>query len=68
MKRIEWNEEKNGLLKRTRNVCFEMFVDKIIEGEYKHTKNNHPNQKTFVVELNDYPYCIPYIEDEDCIF
>jgi hypothetical protein len=68
MKKIEWNEEKNELLRKTRNVCFEMFIDKIIEGKYKHTKNNHLNQKTFVIEFDGYPYCIPYVEDGNSIF
>ena len=28
-KRIEWNEDKNKLLKETRNINFEMFMEDI---------------------------------------
>jgi hypothetical protein len=68
MKRIEWNEEKNELLKKTRNICFEDFVDKISEGHYKLMENNRQNQKTFVIEHNDYPYCVPFGEEDKKIF
>lgn len=68
-KRIEWNEEKNNLLRETRGVNFEMFIDDIKNRNYIVRRNeNYPNQKKFIIFKNNYPYCIPYIEDEEKIF
>ena len=69
MKKIEWNEEKNKILKETRNINFEMFIEDIKDGNYKIKDNkNYQNQKIFIIFKNNYPYCIPYVEDEEKYF
>ncbi len=69
MKRIEWNEEKNKLLKETRKIDFEMFIEDIKNKNYEIIDNkNYSNQKIFVIIKYNYPYCIPYVEDEEKIF
>ncbi|NTU46433.1 hypothetical protein HGA88_02305 [Candidatus Roizmanbacteria bacterium] len=46
MKKISWNEEKNDLLRKTRNVYFELIEEAIINGnvldvvQIKKTVNN----------------------------
>lgn len=68
-KRIEWNEEKNNLLRETRGISFEMFIDDIKNRNYIVRRNeNYPNQKKFIIVKNNYPYCIPYVEDGEKIF
>ena len=69
MKKIEWNEEKNRLLMLTRGVCFEYFIDDIRNKNYIISqKKSRPNQKIFVVRFDNYPFCIPFVEDEEKIF
>lgn len=61
--------KKNKLSKETRKVCFEMFIDDIIGGNCKIIGNkNHSNQKIFIIIKYNYPYCIPYVEDDEKIF
>ena len=70
---IDWNDEKNELLKNTRNISFEMVLTEIIEGRILED-NPHPNhekypkQNIFVVKINGYCYLVPYVYDDEMIF
>ena len=72
-KPINWNEEKNQLLKIQRGVCFDDVLEKILKGEIL-AKKSHPNkekyphQKIFVLELEGYICYIPFVENEKEIF
>lgn len=72
MKYFDWNKEKNEKLKKERNISFEEIIIAILEGKVKDITNNpssnFPNQNVYVVEINEYIYYIPYIEDEEKIF
>ena len=73
MKMIDWNTEKNERLKKERNISFETISEKIISKDIidiiKHPNHaKYPNQKVFIIEVNDYIYYVPFIEDEDKIF
>jgi len=73
MKKIEWNEEKNQLLKLTRDVCFDDILEKIENQEIldrkKHPNSSkYPNQMIFVFEIKNYIYYVPYVEDDEKIF
>jgi uncharacterized DUF497 family protein len=73
MKYFSWNEEKNELLKAERRVSFEDVVF-YIEMGFLLDVLEHPNQekykgqKMFVVQIDDYVYLIPFVEDEREIF
>ena len=73
MKYFIWNSEKNEQLKREREISFEQIVIQIEEGKL-HDILEHPNQqkykdqKIFIVELNEYMYLVPFVEDEKYIF
>ncbi|MCX6058124.1 MAG: toxin [Chloroflexi bacterium] len=73
MKYFSWNEEKNKLLKLDRQVSFEDVVFYIEKGHLLDVLE-HPNQekykgqKIFVVQIDDYVYLIPFIEDDHEIF
>ncbi len=73
MKYYDWDEEKNELLKRIRGVSFEQVVLAIEIGDLvdrlKHPNPaRYPNQKVFLVKIEDYIYSVPYIEENDKIF
>jgi len=73
VKYLEWNPEKNEKLKQERGVGFEEIANAIVEGNILGTVP-HPNQKQyksqkiFIVELHDYAYAVPFVEDDKKIF
>ena len=73
MKYYDWNDEKNEQLKSARGVSFEQVVLAIESGNLvdriKHPNPaRYPNQRVFLVKIEDYIYSVPYIEDDDKIF
>lgn len=67
--RIDFNEEKNILLKEARGVCFEDVIQAIEEGrilaDLKHrNQNRYPGQRILVIKIKDYIYAVPYIIDQ----
>ncbi len=73
MKRVEFNKEKSIQLKKERGVSLEE-VAKIIErngftGIVEHpNKKKYPKQKMFLVQIEEYIFIIPFVEDEKKIF
>lgn len=73
VKYVDWNKEKNELLKLERGISFEEVAAVIASGEVldivDHTnKKKYPNQQTYIVEINHYAYLVPFVEDEQKIF
>ena len=73
MKYYDWNNEKNELLKKLRGVSFAQVVLAIISGDLidriKHPNpEKYPNQRVFLVKIEDYIYSVPYVEDDETIF
>lgn len=70
MKRIEWNKEKDQLLIKTRSVSFGTVADLILAGKIISIHNNpsRKNQRIYIVLINNYIYCVPFVEDETKIF
>ena len=71
--RYDWEDEKNAWLKATRGVSFEQVVFRIAEGGVlallEHPNSKHyPNQRIFVVRIEDYAYLVPFVEDNDEVF
>ena len=73
MKYFDWNEEKNEQLKEERELGFEDIVIAINEGRVLE-KSPHPNQKKYpnqqiyIVNINNYAFVVPCVEDNDRIF
>ncbi len=67
MKKIRYSRQKDLLLKNSRGISF----DEILKN-WELLKNiPHPwreNQKIMIYKYKNYPYCIPYVEEEDYIF
>ena len=73
MKYFTWDEDKNNLLKETRNISFEEIVlslsnNKLLEVVEHPNKQKYPNQRIFIVEVRDYAYIVPFVEDEEKYF
>jgi len=73
MKYFDWNDEKNEMLKKVRSVSFEQVELAIASGDLvdriKHPNPaRYPNQKVFLVTIENYIYSVPYIEDNEKIF
>jgi len=72
-KPINWNEEKNQLLKIQRDIDFEMVLEEIIADNILAIKS-HPNkkkyahQKIFVLEIKGYLCYVPFVENDKEIF
>lgn len=61
------------MLKKTRGVSFELIELAIASGDLiarlKHPNpDKYPNQKVFLVKVDDYIYSVPYVEDDEKIF
>ena len=69
---FSWSEEKNRILKASRNISFEDVITAIQKGDLleiiPNQSKNHEEQNCFVVGINDYAYIVPYVEDEKGIF
>ena len=73
MKRFSWNQEKNVKLKRERGIGFEDVIFQINRGEVldivdNPNKEKYPNQRVFIMDINEYVYYVPFVEDENEIF
>ncbi len=72
-KKIEWNSEKNELLKGNRGVCFEDIENAINDGRVLDilphpNQEKFPHQKILVVKINDYIHYVPFVEDKEKYF
>lgn len=73
MKYFDWDEKKNVRLKNERKIDFEEVRQIIEEGELLDTVDHpnqvrYPNQKMFVVAINNYVYLVPFVEDDEKFF
>ena len=64
---IEWSEEKNQKLIKDRKVSFEIIAKMIRDNKVIAIipNNNYPNQKRFVVKINNYIWCVPFVVGEN---
>jgi hypothetical protein len=74
-KSIRYSLEKNELLKEQRNISFEDVILALESGnlldDIEHpNKEKYPNQNIFIIliEIKDYVYLVPYVEDDTSIF
>jgi len=72
-KTIRWNEEKNQLLLIQRGLSFEMVLEKLEKGEMlgiepHPNQEKYPNQRIFILELDEYICYVPYVENNEEIF
>lgn len=73
MKRYEWDQNKNQKIQAKRGVTFEEVVTAIEERKVLDVIQ-HPNskkyahQRIYIVEIGQYAYLVPFVEDEQKVF
>lgn len=73
VKYFDWDEKKNRILSKERNISFEQIKLAIEEGRtldtYDHpNQKRYPGQKITVVEIDNYAYLVPYVRNEEKVF
>ncbi|MCK5099117.1 MAG: toxin [Desulfobacteraceae bacterium] len=70
MKYLNWNSEKSRILKRERGITFEEIAYLIESGQIIGIEENRgrPNQKMYILEIDDYAVIVPFVENDDEIF
>lgn len=66
--RIEFAEEKNLLLKETREIGFDDVIvaieKKEILGDLKHGNKKYAHQRILIIKRDEYVYAVPYVVDK----
>ena len=67
---LNWDPDKNKILKRERGISFEEIAYLIESGQIIGIEENpgHPNQKMYVLEIDKYAIIVPYVEKNNEIF
>ena len=72
---IRYDITKNETLKTERKICFEDVIlaienDKLLDDLKHPNKEKYPNQNIFIllIEIKNYVYIVPYVENENEIF
>jgi len=65
---FNWDDEKNELLKRIREISFEEIVIAIEDGNVvdvvrHHDKDRYSNQRIYLVAYRNYIYAVPFVQD-----
>ncbi|CUS04705.2 putative toxin-antitoxin system, toxin component [Candidatus Promineifilum breve] len=70
---IQWNDEKDQWLQRNRGIAFERVVPSILGNDildvYDHpNQERYPGQQIFVIQIDDYVYLVPFMEQNGQFF
>jgi len=70
---FQWNNEKNEWLKEHRGVCFEQVVilmerEEVLDVLEHPNQDKYPGQRIAIVEINEYTYLVPYVQEGEEIF
>jgi len=73
MMEINWSDEKNSILKQTRNVSFEdvenaIMNDNILDIVLHHNQEKFSHQELMIVQIRNYTYYVPFLMNEEEIF
>ena len=70
MKYLNWNSDKNDILKHERGISFEEIAYLIESGQIVGIEENpsRPNQKMYILEIEGYAVIVPYVENDTEIF
>jgi|TARA_R110002095_G_scaffold168527_1_gene146235 uncharacterized DUF497 family protein len=68
-----WNPEKNEELIKGRGISFERVIQHIENEQVldvvKHPNTSkYPNQYMFILEIDNYAYLVPFVENDSEIF
>ena len=70
MKYLNWDPEKNEILKNVRGISFEEIAYLIESGQILGIEENpgRSNQKMYVLEIESYAVIVPFVENDNEIF
>jgi uncharacterized DUF497 family protein len=70
MKYLNWDSDKNELLKKNRGVSFEEVAIIIEANQIIGVEENRGrgNQKMYIVNIDNYAVVVPFVETENEIF
>lgn len=73
MKYFDWNPDKNEELRANRNIAFEEIVfaltsDGLLDIIEHPNQAKYPDQRIFIVNVEDYAYLVPFVETEEVVF
>lgn len=73
MKYFDWDQLKNAVLKAEREICFEDIItaidqEQLLDDIAHPNARQYPHQRLLIVQINNYAYVVPYVEDEVKIF
>lgn len=73
MKYFDWDEAKNRKLREEREICFEDVVVAVDEGRvldilYHPNSSRYQHQLVLVIEISQYVYLVPLVEDDNKVF
>lgn len=71
--KFDWDPEKNEQLKAERGISFEEIALLLGSGFLwkvaKHwNEEQYPNQRVFLIPINEYIYAVPFVKDEETYF
>ena len=70
-KLFEWDKEKNKRLISERGISFEAVITYIEQGKITAIvsgQGKYKHQKQFIIEVNQYVYIVPFVEEGERIF
>ena len=67
MSEFDWSTEKNILLERTRNVCFEDVIvciqnEGVLDVIQHPNQERYPHQNIIILNINNYVWLVPYVK------
>ena len=70
MRRFAWSEEKDAWLREVRGVGFEDVLFSLARGGLLDVlahpnQERYPGQRILVVEIDEYAWLVPFVEDEN---
>ena len=73
MTHFAWNTEKNAELIDNRDISFERVIyhierDGLLDIIDHPNQSKYPNQKMFIVNVSNYAFLVPFIENDTEIF
>ena len=73
MMEINWSDEKNIILRQTRNVCFEdvenaILHDNVLDIVPHHNQEKFSHQELMIVRIHHYTYYVPFVMDDEELF
>lgn len=73
MLKYRWSKTKDKLLCQSRKIGFQQAITeikskRIIADIPHHNQKRYPNQRIYIIKLNNYIYAVPYVQNKQEIF